>query len=244
MTTQQQTHDPDDVLMGGGAAPAWKFNEPGTTRTGTILSKTTRQERDYDKDNPGGGDLKYFPSGDPIMGIVIEVATDERDAGGEDDGKRTFYIEGQHLKAAVRDAVKATGSQKLEIGGRVTVTFTHREDPTDRRSRKYWNVVYTLAADNALHQGQQAQPPAAPPVAPSPAAQPQFVQTPQGIVNTATGELVQPAVPPPSQPPAAPPVAPPAQPAAAGPEQPDPAAIAALRAANVDPKTVYPHYTG
>lgn len=34
---------------------------------------------------------------------------------------------------------------KLGIGAKLWVTFTHREDPIDERSRKHWNVVYTRA---------------------------------------------------------------------------------------------------
>lgn len=217
--TQQQTYDADEVLMGGGNAPAWKFEDPNTTHTGTILTKSTRQEREYDRDNPGGGAPKFFPSGDPIMGIVIEVATDERTSS-EDDGKRTFYVEGKYLKEAVRNGVRGAGSAKLEIGGRLTVTFTHREDPNDKRSRKHWNVVYTPAADAALN-------------------------TEQGPVNTVTGEIApQPAQQAPAQaaqPAQAAPVAPAAPTTAPGPT---PEAIAALRAAGVDPATIYPGYTG
>lgn len=217
----QTNYDADDVLMGGGNAPAWKFNDPGTTHVGTILTKATRQERDYDPQNPGGGALKFFPSGDPIMGIVIEVQTEER-AHGEDDGKRTFYVEGQHLKNAVRDAVKAAGASKLELGARLQVTFTHREDPMDKRSRKYWQVIYTGAADAALAQ-------------PAPAQQ-QYVPTEQGQVNWATGEIQQQAAPVAQ--------APAAQPAGGGLPQPTPEQLAAVRANGVDPKAIFPHWNG
>lgn len=150
--TAQQTYDANDILMGGGGPQAWKFDEPGTTRTGTIAAPPiARQEREYEKGNPGGGALKVFPSGDPIMGILIEVATDERDPSNtDDDGKRTFYVEGRYIKEAVRNAVRAAGATKLEVGSKLKVTFTHREDPMDKRSRKYWAVEYTPAASAAL----------------------------------------------------------------------------------------------
>jgi len=147
MTTQQQTYDANDILMGGGGPAAWKFENPGTTRVGTIAAPpVARQERDYDPSNPGGGAPKTFPSGDPIMGIVIEVNTDERDpANRDDDGRRTFYVEGRYLKEAVRNGVRAAGADKLEVGAVLKVTFTHREDPMDKRSRKYWTVEYVPA---------------------------------------------------------------------------------------------------
>lgn len=170
MTTTQQ-YDPNQILMGGGGAPAWKFEDPGTTRTGTIASPpVARQEREYDKDNPGGGALKFFPSGDPIMGIVVEVQTTERDPSNADDkGLRTFYVEGRYIKEAVRNAVRAAGASGLEVGGQLTVTFTHREDPMDKRSRKYWEVSY-VPAGNAALMGEEQAAPATPAPAPAPAA--------------------------------------------------------------------------
>lgn len=163
----QQTYDANDVLMGGGAEnPAWKFADPnpGQPKVGTITNPpTARQERDYDPQNPGGGNPKVFPSGDPIMGVIVTVQTAERDPSIEGDaGKRTFYIEGRYLKEAVRHAVQTAGRRGLEVGGQLEVEFTHREDPMDKRSRKYWQIRYTPAADTALiGEGQQA------PVAPA-----------------------------------------------------------------------------
>lgn len=198
-----QTHyDANAVLMGGNNAPAWKFDEPGTARAGIIASPPqARQEREYDRDNPGGGEPKWFPSGDPIMGIVVEVDTNERDPSNtEDTGRRTFYVEGRYIKDAVRGAVRAAGAHGLEVGGHLAVTFTHREDPMDKRSRKFWDVKYTPAGNTAL-MGDQAQAPAAP-VAQQPA----------------------PAYQAPAQAPAPQPAAPTPQPAPAPAPQPAPAA--------------------
>lgn len=161
----------NDVLMGGGTgAPAWKFDDPGTRRIGTVAAPPqARQEREYDRNNPGGGELKFFPSGDPIMGVVVELQTTERDASNsEDDGRRTFYIEGRYIKEAVRGAVRAAGANGLEVGGVLDVTFTHREDPMDKRSRKFWEVSYTPAGNGALMGDQPAQ---AAPQAPVPVQQ-------------------------------------------------------------------------
>ncbi|WP_225754700.1 hypothetical protein [Actinotalea sp. Marseille-Q4924] len=167
MTTQ--TPNANDVLMGGGGAPSWKFTEPGTTRTGVIKAPPqAHQEKDYDPNNPGGGKPKFYPSGDPIMGITVEVQTDDRDPGIEDDdGARTFWIEGRYLKDAVRAAVRAAGANGLQVGGRITVTFTHREDPMDKRSRKYWDVQYVPAGNAALMTGDATPAPAPAPAAPA-----------------------------------------------------------------------------
>jgi hypothetical protein len=168
----QQTYDANAVLMGGGGPKGWKFEDPGTTRTGTVAEAPKAvQERDYDPNNPGGGAPKVFPSGDPIMGVHVVVQTTERDPSIDgDDGRRTFYIEGRYIKEAVREAVRNAGSPGLEIGGQLTVTFTHREDPMDKRSRKFWTVQY-VPAGNASLMGEQP-PAAAPQQATPPAAQP------------------------------------------------------------------------
>lgn len=176
-----QQYDANAVLMGGSNAAGWKFADPGATHTGTIAEAPKAvQEREYDKDNPGGGAPKFFPSGDPIMGVHVVLQTDERDASIEDDdGRRTFYCEGRYIKEAVRNAVRNAGANGLEVGGRLTVTFTHREDPMDKRSRKFWQVEYAPAGNAALMDGQpqqQAAPPAPQPTPapaqPAPAAQP------------------------------------------------------------------------
>jgi hypothetical protein len=173
----QQTYDANQVLMGGGGPKGWKFEDPGTTRTGTIAEAPKAvQERDYDPNNPGGGAPKVFPSGDPIMGIHVVVQTTERDPSIEgDDGRRTFYIEGRYIKEAVREAVRTAGAPGLEIGGQVSVTFTHREDPMDKRSRKFWQVTYTPAGNAALMATDQA-PVAQPQQYTAPAPQPAPVQ--------------------------------------------------------------------
>lgn len=173
----QQTYDANAVLMGGGGAPTAKFANPGDTITGRIIAPPQAyQERDYDPNNPGGGKPKVYPSGDPIMAVYVDLATDLNDPSiQDDDGTRRFYIEGRYLKADVRDAVRAAGAAGLEVGGQLTVTFTHREDPMDKRSRKFWQVKYTPAGNAALMGDTPAPAPApqqAPQAAPTPAPQP------------------------------------------------------------------------
>lgn len=148
----QQTYDANSVLMGGGGAPTAKFANPGDTLVGRIIAPPqVYQERDYDPNNPGGGKPKTYPSGDPIMAVYVDLATDARDPGiNDDDGTRRFYIEGRYLKGDVRDAIRRVGANGLEVGGLLRVSFTHREDPMDKRSRKFWAVEYTPAGNAAL----------------------------------------------------------------------------------------------
>lgn len=174
----QTTYDPNAILMGGGGAPTWKFENEGVRKQGTITGPPeARQEREYDPNNPGGGTPKTFPSGDPIMGIVVEVQTDERDPSrADDDGRRTFYIEGKRLKDAVRGAVRQAGAQGLEVGGKLDVTLTRYDTPGDRRSGRNWQITYTPAGNAALmgdqptEQAPAVPAPDAPTAAPAPAA--------------------------------------------------------------------------
>lgn len=171
-----QTPNANDILMGGGGAPTAKFANPGDTITGRVIAPPQAyQERDYDPKNPGGGTPKTYPSGDPIMAVYVDLATDLRDPSiTDDDGTRRFYIEGRYLKADVRDAIRAAGAPGLEVGGVLTVSFTHREDPADKRSRKFWQVTYVPAGNTALMGEQPTPATAAAPVAavPQPAAAP------------------------------------------------------------------------
>lgn len=177
-----QTPSANDILMGGGGAPTAKFHNPGDMLVGRVIAPPQAyQERDYDPKNPGGGTPKTYPSGDPIMAVYVDLATDLRDPSiNDDDGTRRFYIEGRYLKADVRDAIRAAGAPGLEVGGTLQVTFTHREDPTDKRSRKFWQVAYTPAGNAALMGAEPPQaapaPQTAPPATAVPAQQPAAAQ--------------------------------------------------------------------
>lgn len=166
-----QTPDANAILKGGGGVPAAKFPNPGDTISGRIVAPPqAHQEREYDKDNPSApGKPKTYPSGDPIMAVYVDVATDLRDPSiDEDDGTRRFYIEGRYLKNDVRAAIRTASAPGLEVGGAITVTFTHREDPQDKRSRKFWQVQYVPAGNAALMAVDE--PAAAPPPPPAPPA--------------------------------------------------------------------------
>ncbi|MFF2621279.1 hypothetical protein [Oerskovia jenensis] len=165
MTTNPNAND---VLMGGGGVPSAKFATPGDSIKGRIVAPPQAyQVRDYDRNNPGAGELKFYPSGDPIMAIYVDLATDLRDPSIEDDdGIRRVYVEGRYIKEDVRNAVRAAGAPGLEVGATLELAFTHREDPEDKRSRKFWRARY-LPAGNATLMS-----PDAPVVAPAPVQAP------------------------------------------------------------------------
>lgn len=176
------TVDANAVLMGGAGAPTWKFDDEGSRKVGTIAAPPqARQEREYDPNNAGGGAPKFFPSGDPIMGIYVEVQTDERDPSRDgDDGRRTFYIEGKRLKEAVKAAVRAAGCAGLEVGAVLDVTLTRYDEPGDRRSGRNWHIVYTPAGNAALMGGTPT-----PAVAPTPAPAAPRYQAPAPVQQPA-----------------------------------------------------------
>ncbi|MBD5787129.1 hypothetical protein IF650_13155 [Cellulosimicrobium terreum] len=190
MTT---TPSANDVLMGGGGAPSAKFANPGDSIKGRIVAPPQAyQERDYDRNNPGGGDLKFYPSGDPIMSVHVDVQTDLRDPSIEDDdGTRRVYIEGRYLKADVRNAVRAADAPGLEVGGTLELTFTHREDPDDKRSRKFWQAKYIPAGNAALMGDQVGGQPTAPATPPPSAPAPQPASAPAPAPTTAPAAPVQ-----------------------------------------------------
>ncbi|MBN8883350.1 MAG: hypothetical protein J0H73_13680 [Salana multivorans] len=143
----------NDVLMGSGeSVPSFKFNNPGDSVQGRITAPPTPyQVREYDRNNPGAGPLKFYPSGDPIMALYVDIATDLRDPNlKDDDGVRRVYLEGRYVKADVAAAVRQAGAQGLEVGGVLTLAFTHREDPADKGSRKFWQAQYVPAGNAAL----------------------------------------------------------------------------------------------
>jgi hypothetical protein len=262
MTETQHAPSPDanDVLMGGGGFPAVKFDVMRVWKGGRIVSKpTTRQETEF-----GTGKLKTFPkSGDPIMGIVVPVQTDER-TDTEDDGVRRLFVEGKRLKDAVRAGVTAAGADGLNVGGQLFVAWIGEEQGQGATPAKVYEARYyppTTPVPGASSNGTpMAAPMAEPgntnvfggPQTPPPAWATQPPQTAGSAVQAA---LVTPPAPmaEPGVHSAAPvagdyirstPAVPSTAPAAAPSQDPTPEAIAALKAAGLDPRAVFPTFQG
>lgn len=155
MTTPQQP-TADAFLMGGGGAPTAKFPAPGTSVTGPITKPpVVEQQRDIQS-----GEGKFWPDGNPMYQLVVTVQTDERDSAiDEDDGKRRIFVKGQ-LKNAVADAVRTAGAKGLEVGGVLTVTYTHDGQPKQRgfSAPKQYRADYVPAAQAQLHTPDPAAP--------------------------------------------------------------------------------------
>lgn len=183
--SQNQGPSADDVLWGGSSARSAEFKIVGTSVGGKIISKPqSYHTREYDKLNPGQGPLKYYPSGDPIMGIRVDVQTTLREDA-DDDGVRRFYLESQRQLGAVRDAVRAVDAPGLQQGGVLVMTFTGTEEGQGSIPAKTWAASYSPAGVavpggppvSTPPQYQAGPPPAwasapAPTPAPTPAAAP------------------------------------------------------------------------
>lgn len=146
MTTPQQYNTPsaDDFLLGGGGAPSAKFVTPGTVIAGRITQQpTVQQQRDIQT-----GEKKFWNDGNPMMQLVVTIQTDQRDPSiSDDDGQRRLFIKGA-LQAAVADAVRTAGATGLEVGGHLTVTYTHDGTPKQRgfSAPKQYTATYMPAA--------------------------------------------------------------------------------------------------
>lgn len=196
----RQAPSANDALMGGGqSAPGIQFLQPGDGVQGArIISFESRQERAFVPPRPDGTVVPYnerqplfFPSGDPIYGVVVTVQTSLRTSA-EDDGIRALFVEGKGKKATLRDAIRAAGASGLEVGGVIDFVFTHSENPADPKARKHYAARYVPAAQagaNAalgnlgapVQQPQYATAPPAPASPWAPGAAPQPVQQASSI---------------------------------------------------------------
>lgn len=261
----------DGFDLSGGGGRYFSFGQrgaqPGAHIAGLVVDMKEVQATNFKTKEP-----EFWDNGDPKMQYKVTLQTELRDpAEPTDDGKRDIYLDGRRKPnddgtksklCAVLDAVRAvTGGTQLQRNGKLTVQWVSGMGETgDPRCYAAW---YEAPALNLQQPGQppvaapaqQAPPapvqqPAQPPQwaqqaqpAASPGAVTQTVQTEQGPVNPATGEI---AGPPHAQQPALVGAGAPAarqfvnaqgQPAT-------PEAIAGLRAAGIDPGAVYAGYDG
>ena len=119
--------DFNSLLMGGGSR-AYPFDNMGDTVEGEIVNMETRQQTEM-----GTNALKFFDDGRPMMMGVLTLQTDLHDDD-DDDGLRNVYIRGGNFdiaqgkgtssKDALKDAVKRSGAKGVEIGGRLSLSWT------------------------------------------------------------------------------------------------------------------------
>lgn len=241
--TQQQTHQQqEDPFAPSESRPSVSFkNAPlGTSYQLEVTSIPTMvQARDFDT-----RELEFWPDGNKKLTVVTNVVDK---ATGEE--KSLWAPKPSGMFAAIQAAQQAADAQ-IQPGGTLIVTFAH-EVPVEGKPHlnpaKRFAVQYLPPNAFGEAQGpppQWAQPPAA---TPPPTAPPVQHQTPPAAPPAQQLPVAPPVqyAPPPGAPAATPPAAtppvapPPVQQAPYSAEQ-----VAALLAANIDPRTVYPTYDG
>lgn len=205
----------DAFLLGGGGKSA-KFETVGATVTGTIANPPqVRQQTDMTTGSP-----LTWDNGDPKMQLVVQLQTAER-VDSDDDGIRNLYVKGskdpasKSLHAAVAGAVQAAGAKGLEVGGTLTVQYVGDGVSKTRGFNPPKQYAATYKSPDAGEFLGTGQ--AATAAQPQPTAPPEWAQPSQQAA---------------------------AQAPQAGPAQPTAEQVAALQAAGIDVKTVYPHYAG
>lgn len=223
--------------IGGDGGNSFPFDRIGDTVTGQIVSLQEVQQTDLQTGEP-----KTFANGQPMMMYRVSLATQLRDpANPSDDGHRDVYLKGsrksetQSSLAAVLDAVRAaTGGTDLEPNATLTLTYIG-DGPVSQRGfnpPKLYQATYQRAVMGLGGPQYATQQPTAPvqQYAPpqAPAAPPVQYAPQQPVQQYAT------------------PPAPQAQqaPASAASGGPTPEQVAALRAAGLDPASVFPGYQG
>lgn len=129
--------DFDDFMTGGGAK-SFPFDNVGDSVTGVIVDITKRQQTDMDTGEP-----KFWGNGEPRWMYTIQLQTELSD-GPFDDGMRSVNVKWKSLDA-VRNAVRAAGGSKPEIGGKLRLTYA-ADGPKERgkQAPKEWTAQYKL----------------------------------------------------------------------------------------------------
>ena len=130
--------------VSGTGYPSVKFQAVGDNVAGRIVAFEDYQEKEFEDDKKRGvskGDLAFYPSGDPIMGVMVHLETDP----GDEASRVTLWVKGKLLSKAVAAAFRKAGATDLEIGADLAVTFTGY----DGRAKTYSSAYARPDADAA-----------------------------------------------------------------------------------------------
>jgi len=84
--------------------------------------------------------------GQPMLQLIVKLQTGNPDLNDpDDDGVRALYVKGKNLTAAIREAVKSAGAKSLEVGGKLSVTYTGDGEKTNKafNAPKEYSATYT-----------------------------------------------------------------------------------------------------
>lgn len=111
--------------------PTAKFATVGQSYSGVVVfPPESRQAREYNSDK-----LKVWPDGSPVMQTKVVLRQD-------DDTEVAVYAQGR-MANAITDAIVKAGAPDIEVGGRLTVTFTG----TDPESKNPANPAKVYTAE-------------------------------------------------------------------------------------------------
>jgi hypothetical protein len=136
-------------VTAGGTPSFFQREDPiDTSVTGTVESIEAQQQRDMDTQKP-----KYFDNGQPMMQVVIHIATTLRDATiPGDDGVRAVYVKGKNL-ATLRQASRMVSLDFPHVGDGFTATYTANGEAKKRG----WNPPKLYSYEIVPNQDQVAQ---------------------------------------------------------------------------------------
>lgn len=148
-------------LLGGSAAPAFKFEEPGDGFDDLpVVESRDVHQRDHDSQAllywPATGSASRRPvqtptdpaTGeklDPVLQLRVTVDTGKIDPMVEyDDGLRSAYFRGQSLDA-LRADLRRTRSREISPGGRLSMRLVELEwiDPKSGKKRGIAKKIYS-----------------------------------------------------------------------------------------------------
>lgn len=153
-------NDPaNSFLMGAGGASA-KFENPGDSVTGTVVSAEVTNQTDMVT-----GAVQTWDNGEPKQQLVVTLQTSQR-ADGDDDGVRKVYVKGskkagsRSLHDAVASAVRASGAKGLTPGGTLTVKYIGDEPSATRgfNPRKLYEASFAPSSGGDFLGTQEAAP--------------------------------------------------------------------------------------
>ncbi len=125
-------------LFASASGSGVKFTNPGDSFTGTVAAAPFESQQTVYN---GNGALAFYPAkpgqtqGDPKMQIVVPMVN-------QSGGEQTLYVDKPGLKQAIGAAMTAAGAADIEVGGTLTVTFTHAEQGRGAQPAKKFSATY------------------------------------------------------------------------------------------------------
>ena len=113
-----------------------------TTAVGETLTGTIAREPKETQQTEPTGELKTWKNGDPMMQLIVDLQTTLHEDD-EDDGQRRLYVKG-NLRTALINAVRQAGTQGIDVGGQLAVTFSgYGEKKPGLSPPREFTIVYT-----------------------------------------------------------------------------------------------------